>query len=209
MANAPITQPTGLLIDYAPLPLSASSSSVTPVTRTNDPSPQELGWEPLCSSRVEQREGVLQLIGDLENRLTELTLFEASSFDRKGPIWTSEYEDAPGFFAIAVLYSDAWGVHERYLDAYETRLSPLGPELLWRALAGDAIALAKVGRFMLEKLGDFASARIYLERAFLAAGAVIEDLAVDLAVAALFSEAEGRKAAPKPQRASQAVGIDR
>ena len=45
---------------------------------------------------------------------------------------------------------------------------------------------------MLEELGDFPSARIYLERAFLAVGAVIEDLALDLAVAALFSEAEGR-----------------
>src|SRR5262245_24348970 len=50
------------------------------------------------------------------------------------------------------------GVHERYLDASETRLSPLGPELLRRALGGDAAALAKVGRFILEKLGDFASA---------------------------------------------------
>src|SRR5262245_24658225 len=64
----------------------------------------------------------------------------------------------PIFFAIVVLYSDAWGVHERYLDASETRLSPLGPELLRRALGGDAAALAKVGRFILEKLGDFASA---------------------------------------------------
>jgi hypothetical protein len=59
-------------------------------------------------------------------------------------------------------------VHERYVDAYETRLSPLGPELLCRVLAGDPAALAKVGRFMLEKFGEVASARIYLERAFLA-----------------------------------------
>jgi hypothetical protein len=95
----------------------------------------------------------MQLIGDLGNNLTELTLFEAASFDRKGPIWTSEYEDAPGFYAIAVLYSDVWGMHERYLDAYETRLSPLGPELLRRVLAGDATAVAKIGSFMLENLG--------------------------------------------------------
>jgi len=187
-------------IDYAPLPLSATSTPVAPVTRTSEPSPQELGWEPLCSSRVEQRKGVMQLIGDLANKLTELTLLEAASFDRKGPIWTSEYEDAPGLYAIAVLYSDAWGVHEQYLDAYESRLSPLGPELLRRALTGDAAALAKVGRIMLEKLGDFASARIYLERAFLA-GAVIEDLTVGLAVAALFSEAEGRKVVSEHQGA--------
>ena len=54
---------------------------------------------------------------------------------------------------------------------------------------GDVAALAKVGRFMLE-IGDFPSARIYLERAFLS-GVVIEDLVLDLAVAALFMEAEG------------------
>jgi hypothetical protein len=44
---------------------------------------------------------------------------------------------------------------------------------------------------MLEELGDFPSARIYLERAFLA-GVVIGDLVLDLAVAALLSEAQGR-----------------
>jgi hypothetical protein len=178
--------------DHEPLPLSATETSVAPVIHASEPSPQELGWEPLCSSKTYPGEGEMRLTGDLRNKFTELRLLEAAPFDRKGPIWISDYEDAPGFHAVAVLYSDAWGAHERYLDACETRLSPLGTELLHRALAGDVAALAKVGKFMLEELGDFPGARIYLGRAFLAGGAVIEDLALDLAVAALFSEAEGR-----------------
>jgi hypothetical protein len=62
----------------------------------------------------------MRLTGDLRNKFTELTLLDAASFDREGPIWTSDCEDAPGFHAVAVLYSDAWGAHERYLHAYET-----------------------------------------------------------------------------------------
>jgi hypothetical protein len=129
------------------------------------------------------------LTGDLRNRFTELTLLDTTSFDREGPIWIRTCVEAPGFYEVAVLYSDAWGAHERYFYAYETTLSPLGTELLNQALADDVTALAKAGRFMLEKLGDFQSARIYLERAFLAGA---EHLALDLAVAALFSKAEGR-----------------
>jgi hypothetical protein len=179
------------LTGYEPLPLSATPTTTASDTRASDQSPQELGWEPLCSSKTYPSEGGMRLTGDLRNKFTELTLLDAGSFDREGPVWTRDCEDFPGFHAVAVLYSDAWGAHERYLYAYETKLSPLGTELLHRALAGDIAALAQVGRFMLEELGDFRSARIYLEQAFLA-GAAIEDLALDLAVAALFSEAEGR-----------------
>jgi hypothetical protein len=79
------------------------------MTRTSEPSPQELGWEPLCSSKTYPSEGGTRLTGDLRNKFTELTLLDAASFDREGPIWISDYEDAPGFHAVAVLYSDAWG----------------------------------------------------------------------------------------------------
>lgn len=86
---------------------------------------------------------------------------------------------------IAVLLSDYAGTRERYYLAFEPRLAALGNELLARAVDdGDPAAIAEIGRFMLYELEDLPGAVVYLERAQ-AAG--VEDVAFDLAVAALFS----------------------
>ena len=111
-------------------------------------------------------------------------------FDRDGPIWTRPRQDAPGLFELAVLWSDPWGTHPRELLAFDKELLPLGTDLLARLAKDDAEALAEAGRFMLYEAGNLAAAIVYLERAR-AAGA--QDIAIDLAVAAIF-EAEPTEA---------------
>jgi hypothetical protein len=128
-------------------------------------------------------EGRLLLTGDVEGKFTELSLFDTARFDRDGPILTRAEESAPGFHKIAVLWSDALlTTTPRVLDAFDTKLSPLGVDILSRAIKGDGIALSEIGRFMLYEVGDFPAAFVYLERAF-ASGA--PESALDLAVLAL------------------------
>jgi hypothetical protein len=127
------------------------------------------------------------LTGDVRGKFTELSLFDAPSFDHDGPIWTGAHEDAPGFVEIAVLRSGRGETKPRDLLAFEMRLLPLGVDVLSRVVSNDAVALAEAGRFMLYKLGELTGAIIYLERAY-AGGA--PDVAIDLAVAALFTEGE-------------------
>lgn len=73
------------------------------------------------------------------------------------------------------------------------KLARFGIEVLSRALNDDAGALVEVGNFMLYELGDLSSATVYLRRAF-EKGAV--DVAIDLAVAALFSASGQLMTAP-------------
>jgi hypothetical protein len=168
------------------LPLRAAPSSATPAnSRRGELLQHEEGYEPLCSSNVYMNEGRTLLTGDVRRKFTELLLFEAPTFDRDGPVLTRAHEGTPGFHVIAVLLSDYAGTRERYHLAFEPRLAPLGDELLARAVEeDDAAALAEIGRFMLYELDDLPGAIVYLERAH-AAGVL--DVALDLAVAALFA----------------------
>jgi hypothetical protein len=175
---------------HGSLPVRAAPTSIMPATRTIEPSPQEEGWEPLCSSKTHVSEGRMVLTGDLGGQFTELWLFDVPTFDRDGPILTRAREEAPGFHVIAVLRSDHSGTRERYHIAFEPRLAPLGTELLCRVNDDDDVALTEVGRFMLYGVGDVPGAIVYLERA-LAGG--VPDVALDLAVAALFVGAARRR----------------
>lgn len=89
------------------------------------------------------------LTGDILSKFTELSLFDVPAFDRDGPVVMRAHEEMPGFYVIAVLRSDYSGTHKRYHFAFEPRLTPLGTELLSRAVNdADTNALAEVGRFM-------------------------------------------------------------
>jgi hypothetical protein len=125
------------------------------------------------------------LTGDVRDKFTELSLLERAYFDRDGPIWTKARDGAPGFFDVAVLRSDPEHTIPQELVAFETRLLPLGVAMLARVINDDANALVEAGRLMLYQAEDLASATTYLVRAH-ARGA---DVAIDLAVAALFAAA--------------------
>ena len=90
------------------------------------PSPQALGWEPLGSAKIYGKEGSLLLTGDVQGSFTELALIGHGSFDKDGPIWTRPREDAPGFFDIAVLWSDPTGTNPRDFFAVDKRRLRLG-----------------------------------------------------------------------------------
>jgi hypothetical protein len=166
-----------------PLPLQASRASVTSDRYNTEPSPLQQGWEPLRSARIYVREGHTLLTGDVGSRFFELATFDSGSFDHAGPILTRAYEDAPGFFEIAVLQSDPWSTKPGKFVAFERELSGLGVDVLSRVLKNDATALAEVGRIMLYEAGDLTGAVVYLRRAKVGGA---PDIAIDLAVAALF-----------------------
>jgi hypothetical protein len=108
-----------------------------------------------------------------------------ATFDRDGPIFARAHEHAPGFQIIAVLRSGRSGIHERYHLAFDTKLAPLGCDLLSRAVDDEeASAPADVGGYMLYELEDDEAARVYLERAHAAA---ICEVLFDLAVIALLT----------------------
>lgn len=146
--------------------------------------PQDLGWEPLGSGKTRSNEDRLVLTGDVQGKFTELSLIGGGFFDRDGPNWIRPRKDAPGFFDLAVLWSDPWGTHPRELLTFDMKLLPLGTDVLSRVVKDDGAALVKAGRFMLYEAGNLAAAIVYLERAH-AAGA--QDVAIDLAVAAIFA----------------------
>ena len=135
-------------------------------------------------------------------KFTELSFVGSGVFDRDGPTWTRARQDVPGFFDLAVLWSDPWRTNPRELLAFDTTLLPLGTDLLSRVVKGDPAALAAAGRFMLYEAGNLAAAIVYLERAR-AAGA--QDSAIDLAVAAMF-EAEPTEAVRRIQLEHQHRG---
>jgi hypothetical protein len=168
------------------VPLRTARISVA-LPKRREVSPDELGWEPLVSGKTYSNEGRVLLTGDVQGKFTELSLFGGDFFDRDGPIWTRPRQDAPGFFDIAVLWSDPWGTNPRELPAFDVKLLPLGIDVLSRVVKDDPAALAEAGRFMLYEAGNLAAAIVYLERAQ-AAGAA--DIPIDLAVAALFANGE-------------------
>jgi hypothetical protein len=168
-------------------PRRATRTSISP-DRPRKPEPQwrQEGWEPLLSAKVYKRNDRILLTGDMRSKFTELWLLDAGAFDREGPVLARACEDAPGFFEIAVLQSSHFDIRPQHRRAHDARLAHLGPNLLSRVAAEDAAALADLGRFMLyeDEGEDFASAVLYLERAF-AGGAT--GVIIDLAVAALFA----------------------
>jgi hypothetical protein len=173
----------------ASLPARASRISVTRGTATTRPSSVNDGWAPVSSHKICVRDGRLQLTGDWRDKFTELSLLGRAYFDQDGPVWAKVRQNAPGFFDLAVLRSDAEETRPHGILAFEMRLLPLGVATLSRVADNDADALADVGRFMLYDAEDLVSAITYLTRAR-DQGAT--NVSIDLAVAALYI------ATPKP-----------
>jgi hypothetical protein len=123
------------------------------------------------------------LTGNIGGRFIELELLTDHTFDRDGPILVRDRADAPWLTEVAVLESDHFAIRERILPAIDARFGPIGRQLALAAQKGDRAALRMLGEYLLYQIGDFTTARIYLEAAY-ARGDV--EVLYDLAIIALF-----------------------
>lgn len=145
------------------------------------------GWKPLYYPRVYTGRDRARVEGTLSDDRLEVTLADGAAID-PGPVFLRELPGRPGLFEIAYLHSDRIATRSKSATAYDSRLAAAGADLIKRAAADDAEALAALGRFILYELELPYWARLYLERALaLGVGDKIE-LLCDLAIIALFAK---------------------
>lgn len=144
------------------------------------------GWMPLYYPRVYGNSERSRVEGVLTEDRLEVTVVDGATVD-PGPIFLREMPGIPGLFEIAYLHSDKIATRDKKAIAFDSKLAKVGPDLIRKACALDADALAELGRFILYELQEPQWARPYLELA-LALG-VSDSLEVlgDLAVIALFA----------------------
>jgi hypothetical protein len=131
----------------------------------------------------------MRITGLFREQVLELHLPQSDAIDRESPVLLREQPGKPDFFEITFLRSDNLGVDPKKAIAFCVRLAHAGDEPLRKAAADDPEANGQVGEYILWELDDPTGARPYLQRAV--AGGIV-DVAIDLAIATIFSTPKSR-----------------
>lgn len=140
------------------------------------------GWRPLLSAKAYANAEDQRVTGDFGDAFLELRVARAEKIDINGPVLVRAAR--PYLFEMTFLHATAHGVLERGTYAFDSKIAPVGEEVIAEAAQGNPTASYAVGAYILWRLDDPENARPYLE---IAGEAGVPDALIDLAVLELLS----------------------